>query len=115
MIGMSQFFAIRKACPEMEAYMPKYVAAYDYHKHRDYKKLYDLMEQLGGVRILESMWLVAVNATAPELRDALVSLGDGDESFVVLELVPDADWATVFVPRIANQWLSKNVAEGVSR
>lgn len=90
--------------------MPYYVASYDYHQHRDYTRIYELMDRLGAVRLLLSTWLVAVNATAPNLRDGMIACGDGDESFAVLELTPNSDWATIGVPAAAVDWLSDNIA-----
>lgn len=74
--------------------MALFAISYDYHNQRNYEPLYNLFEAWGAERLLESLWLANLNGDAVAVRSALMSVGDHDDSFAVIELDPAADWAT---------------------
>lgn len=72
--------------------MSLYFLNYDLRKKRDYQKLYDELEKLKAVRILESLWCFnRLNTSAKELRDYFTNFIDGDDGLCVSEV---SDWAT---------------------
>jgi hypothetical protein len=56
--------------------------------------LIDALEAAGAVKILESFWLAELGQTAPQVRDAVGSWLDSDDSVAVIELKQWSDWAT---------------------
>jgi len=90
--------------------MSKYLLSYDYHHERDYKKLYELLDRWGAKRILESLWFANLNGTATAGREALKSVADADDAFLVIELQEGSDWAhTRGVYKTGSEWLSANL------
>ncbi|WP_425609315.1 hypothetical protein [Synoicihabitans lomoniglobus] len=72
--------------------MPKYIASYDLIKNKDYKKLWEELERLGGKRVLESLWYLDVTYTKTSLlRDHLKEYVDSDDRIFVCAL---GDYAT---------------------
>ena len=67
--------------------MTPYVVAYDLIEVKNYQALYDELERLGGHRVQDSVWLVAVNDTAKGLGGHLVKFMDSDDRIFVDELV----------------------------
>ena len=73
--------------------MSLYLISYDYHKQRDYRRLYALLGSWGAKRLLESLWLASLTGTAAQVRSVLKSVADADDTFAVIELSSSADWA----------------------
>lgn len=89
--------------------MSNFLVSYDLHNKRNYQPLYDALERLGAVRILESVWLLSTSMGAGELREHLRQFIDGDDSLVVIELLYGADWSAVRVKKTGSDFLQKNV------
>ena len=90
--------------------MALYVISYDYRNNRNYDPLYALLERWNAKPLLESVWLANLNGSAPAVRRELVSTGDGDESFAVIELKPNSDWATTpGVKQSGVEWLETHL------
>jgi hypothetical protein len=49
--------------------MPYFVVNYDLKESDNYQPLIKEIERLGGVRALESFWLIELNNTAEQVRD----------------------------------------------
>ena len=90
--------------------MPLYVISYDFHKERNYTRLYKLLSEWRAVPLLESLWFANLNGTAAGVRDALTKVGDSDDTFAVIELKNGSDWATLKSadPR-GIRWLQANI------
>lgn len=88
--------------------MATFIVTYDTHAGRNYKSLYDGMEENGGVRLAESVWGIALNNTAGEVRDWVKSLLDSDDTIVVIQVKPKPSWATQKAKKGANDWLKEN-------
>jgi len=86
-------FVAVEAVRDKEKLMYTYSVTYDLHKVRNYQSLWNVLNRLGGQRVLESQWLVRTQMTAPQLRDHLRKSMDNDDSIVVLELKPGSNWA----------------------
>lgn len=70
-----------------------YLMSYDAHLHRDYTKLYELMETWRAERLLESLWLAYLRGPAETIRDFMKEALDGDDSIAVIEVKPGSEWA----------------------
>jgi hypothetical protein len=71
--------------------MALYFVDYDLRNQRDYQKLYDALNLLGAVRILESLWAFKHNNTnCVEIRNYLRQHMDEDDGIIVSQVV---DWA----------------------
>jgi len=72
--------------------MSLYFLSYDLRKERDYKKLYDELEDFNAVRILESQWCFRrTNTSAKGLRDHFKQFIDNDDGIILSEVT---DWAS---------------------
>ena len=95
--------------------MALFMISYDYHKIRNYQPLYDLLNRWNAARLLESLWLVELNAGAMAVRDAVKSVADADDAFAVIELEPSSGWATTAgVFTTGTDWLERHMPQEVS-
>ena len=65
--------------------MALFVVSYDLRKNKDYKRIIEELERLGGHRALESFWFVDLENTAVQVRDHLKDYVDSDDQFAVVE------------------------------
>jgi len=73
--------------------MPRYLISYDLNTPgRNYKKLYDELDQLGGRRVLLSQWALRNDATAVDLCNHFWQFLDGNDRLLVSDL--DRVWAS---------------------
>lgn len=89
--------------------MAHFMISYDLHNQRTYEPVWKKLGSWGAVRLLESMWLVTLNNTALEVRDALKAVIDADDSIAVIELEPSAMWGTWNAKKDGVDWLKKNI------
>lgn len=72
--------------------MALYFVDYDLRKQRDYQKLYDALNALTSVRVLESLWAFNHgNISCSQVRDHSKQFIDSDDRLVVSQVT---DWAT---------------------
>lgn len=72
--------------------MALYFVDYDLRKQHDYQKLYDALQALGAIRVLESLWaLKHSNTNCTQVRDHLKQYMDKDDGVIVSEVV---NWAS---------------------
>lgn len=88
--------------------MAAFIVTYDTHFGRNYQPLYDAMGKNGGVRLAESVWGVALNNTAGEVRDWVKALLDDDDTIIVIQVKPTPSWATSHAKKPATDWLKAN-------
>lgn len=89
--------------------MTVFVLSYDLHQPgRDYPKLWSELVRVGGIGILRSVWLVDVAQTAPQVRAAVESWMDANDSVGVFEIGGRGDWAVANVTQSAIGWLRRN-------
>ncbi len=74
--------------------MALFAVSYDLHNNRQYEPLWNALQSAGGVRLLESFWLLKSTHSADILRNLLKALVDADDAVAVVEVTPTADWAT---------------------
>ena len=74
--------------------MALFAVSYDLHNNRQYEPLWNALKSAGGVRLLESLWLLKSTHSAALLRNRLKLLVDTDDAVAVVEVTPTADWAT---------------------
>ncbi len=80
--------------------MAVFRVGYDLKKPgQNYPELITALSKVGR-RILKSDWIVDVDQTAVQLRDAVQSHIDSGDDVVVTEITIDAQWATY--ARVAN-------------
>lgn len=89
--------------------MAHYLISYDLHNQRHYQPVWDWLNQVGGTRLLESLWVATLNLSAVQIRDALEQRVDQDDSIVVIELKAGSYWATRLAKTLGMQWLQKNI------
>ena len=89
--------------------MAYFVISYDLHHQRTYGPVWALLEQWEAVRGLESLWFVELNNTAAEVRDALQTVVDNDDSIVVVQLKKGSGWGTIRAPAAA-KWMKANLS-----
>jgi hypothetical protein len=89
--------------------MPLYAVSYDLHNKRDYQPVWDGLREVGGKKLLESLWLIDVDDEAADVKDWMKMLLDGDDSVAVVELQSSADWATYKAQQDGNEWLEANL------
>jgi hypothetical protein len=74
--------------------MALFAVSYDLHNNRQYEPLWSALKSAGGVRLLESFWLLKSTYSAAILRNLLKAQIDADDAVAVIEVTPTADWAT---------------------
>lgn len=89
--------------------MKNYIISYDLHDQRHYQPVWDLLNRIGAVRLLESLWMVTTAHGSAQLRDALRATADNDDSFVVIELIAGAEWSAWSAKSAGANWLTANV------
>ena len=90
--------------------MANYIVSYDLHHQRHYPPVWAAIERIGGVRLLESLWLVETNYTATQVRDIVAAAADGDDSIVVIELKDSAYWACLRAKKAGVDRLRQNIS-----
>ncbi len=68
--------------------MKIFLVNYDLRNDRNYNTLYDRLQKLGGIRVLESMWTLKLQDTVKcaDLRNDLLNYMDNDDGIFVAEL-----------------------------
>jgi hypothetical protein len=89
--------------------MSDFIVSYDLHQQRHYPPVWNLLEAMGAVRLLESLWVVSTNLTAMQIRDALQQVIDNDDSTAVIELKPGSWWANRLAKPQGVQWLQRKI------
>ena len=89
--------------------MALFAVSYDLHNQRTYPPVWQKLEGWNAVRLLESLWLVTLNATAAQVRDALTTATDKDDSIAVIELEAESDWACLRARDTGVAWLKKHM------
>lgn len=76
--------------------MKIFVVNYDLRNERDYNSLYNRLNNLGGKRVLESMWTLKLDEkyTCTEIRDDLRRYMDSDDGIYVAHINSSA-WGSV--------------------
>lgn len=78
--------------------MKRYLISYDLDKPgQNYLGLDGELENLGGIRILYSEWIVRSTSTAAQLRDHLMAFIDGNDKLLVVALTGEAAWTELMV------------------
>jgi hypothetical protein len=85
--------------------MAVFVVSYDLNAPgQNYQPLIDALEAVPHCHPLKSFWLVDVEQTAIEVRDALLSYMDSNDSLAVIEFTPTAQWAA-YLPVQDIKWI----------
>lgn len=68
--------------------MKNFFVDYDLRGERDYQSLYDELNRLKGIRVLESLWSLKLNdnTDCESLRDHLLQFMDNDDGLIVSEV-----------------------------
>lgn len=76
--------------------MKVFFVNYDLRKQRNYQPLYDELNRLNGIRVLESLWSLKLSDsnTSVSVRDHLKQFIDGDDGIIVSEVTSYA-WSRV--------------------
>lgn len=91
--------------------MAVFIVSYDTVKERNYQALYEGMENVGGVRLLESVWGVALENTTAEVRDWVRDLLDDDDKILVVKLKPSVSWAARKCGTDVTAWLREHISK----
>ncbi len=88
----------------------QYMVSYDQHHDRNYQPVWDQLRRWNAKRVLESVWFVESHLTAGQIRDQLQQTTRNEDSLVVVQLSPNANWATYRAQTEGVTWLQKNIA-----
>jgi len=72
----------------------KVIISYDLKRVKNYPRLYECLGTWGAQRLLESLWVADLVGPCPTIRDVLKAHVDADDALVIIEITPEADWAT---------------------
>jgi hypothetical protein len=87
--------------------MAIFIVSYDLNAPgQNYQPLYDALESVIHCHPLDSFWLIDVDQSAVEVREALRSFMDSNDSIAVIEFTPDADWAC-YLAGADIQWIKR--------
>jgi hypothetical protein len=85
--------------------MPLYLISYDLHRERDYPRLYEALDYLSAVKLLESVWLADLTGPAAEICRLLSAHIDADDSLAIIELAPGIQWSAIRPEPAGGAWL----------
>jgi hypothetical protein len=89
--------------------MANYIIGYDLHHDRDYTPIWGALKGWGATRLVEALWVVAIDFTAGQIRQTLYDATGKRDSVAVVELKPGSNWSTIGVPDAGNNWLRANI------
>lgn len=85
--------------------MPSYSINYDLRQPgRNYQPLYDMLNNGGAVRALQSLWLIDDPNNSATVRDTLRSVLDENDGLLVTEITNN-NWAGSWLLPGAAEWL----------
>ncbi|MBB3020673.1 CRISPR/Cas system-associated endoribonuclease Cas2 [Microvirga lupini] len=88
--------------------MGLYLVSYDLREERNYDPLYECLAAWNASRLLKSVWLVKLDASAAAIRDHLNMLIDSDDGTAVIELKHGCQWACHKPEEDGVAWLRAN-------
>lgn len=78
--------------------MKKVFISYDLRAPgRNYKELYDKLQSMGAIRVLESLWAMRTSLGPAALRDTLTPLLDSNDGLIVVRVGASA-WRNALTP-----------------
>lgn len=90
--------------------MPAYMISYDLRKVRNYGGLLKVLNDLGCIRPLKSLWFGQLRGNSVDLRNTLSPFIDGDDGLVIVEVKPTLDWAFLKVDDSRSaDWFKNNL------
>ena len=89
--------------------MAAYVVCYDLQDPQMYQRVWDLLDDWDGVRLLESLWAVSSEKSALELRNALKAVTGADDGIAILEIKPGSWWACENAEADGLEWLRRRI------
>ena len=88
--------------------MSVYLITYELHYDKDYQKINEAIESLGGcIRCLRSIWLVHTGLSITEVREILKESIDDDDSVLILK--PSHEWESLNMPLDCKSWLKHHL------
>lgn len=85
--------------------MALYFLSYDLRKTRNYQPLYDELNRIRAVRVLESVWSFEMNeVNAAALRDHFKSYIDSDDGLLVIKASEWAGYKLSGTPPTPQSW-----------
>lgn len=88
--------------------MNVYLITYELHHHKDYDKIQDAIQSLGGcIHCLRSVWLVNTSFSLPQVHELLKDKIDEDDSLLILK--PSKEWDSMHLPLKCKTWLKNHL------
>ncbi|MGH7848860.1 MAG: hypothetical protein ACREOP_01040 [Thermodesulfobacteriota bacterium] len=88
--------------------MSVYLITYELHHDKDYQKIHEAIESLGGcIHCLRSIWLVNTGFSIPEIREILKDKIDSDDSLLIIK--PSREWDGLNLPIACKTWLKHHL------
>ena len=88
--------------------MSVYLITYELHFDKDYQKIHDAIESLGGcIHCLRSIWLVNTSFSISEIHEILKDKIDSDDSLLILK--PSREWDGFNLPIACKTWLKHHL------
>ena len=88
--------------------MSVYLITYELHHDKDYQKIHDAIESLGGcIHCLRSIWLVNTSFSISEIHEILKDKIDSDDSLLILK--PSREWDGFNLPTVCKTWLKHHL------
>lgn len=86
--------------------MALFVVSYDLVKRKDYQTLWDAFSELGGQKVLNSMYLIELNNTAQEVVDHFSQYIDDDDRIMAIEFSKKPKFTKALSG--TNAWINKH-------
>ncbi len=89
--------------------MSVYLITYELHHDKDYQKIHEAIESLGGcIHCLRSIWLVNTGLSITEVHEILKDKIDSDDSLLILK--PSREWESLNLPIPCKSWLKNHLS-----
>jgi len=88
--------------------MSVYLITYELHYDKDYQKIHEAIESLGGcIHCLRSVWFVSTGHSIAEVREILKESIDDDDSLLILK--PSREWESLNLPMACKAWIKRHL------
>ena len=86
--------------------MAHFAISYDLVKSRNYKRIIDEIERLGGCRIVESVYFITLPWTTAQVRDHFSRFIDDDDLMVVIPIGGRPFYSRAYT--LGTNWIKKH-------
>lgn len=90
--------------------MAHYAISFEVQDSRHAPHIRTKLEGMGAARLLDTLWLLTSQKSAPQIRDELQKMIDLDDALAVIELKSGSYWSCLRAKHAGVMWLKRSIA-----